>query len=182
MALPSRPCRLTFRRSGGRAPPTVTWHFISHGPLQLLVRRFAERRHDSHIAPARGQSSSRQHRDTLADRRRKGWIIARVHREPKPLSPSFREAFRRTQQSSPDSTAAERIQDIQLDQFGAVACTDGGIPHLGLCARIPECDLLVRLPRDHCLLRQSTSRSDQRRTQLEHSFRYRGESHLPRRF
>src|SRR5437762_10133295 len=35
-------CRLTPQFSG-RALPFVTWHFISHGPLQLLVRRLAPR-------------------------------------------------------------------------------------------------------------------------------------------
>src|SRR5213078_3489152 len=33
-------CRLTPQFSGG-ALPYVPWHFISHGPLQLLVRRLA---------------------------------------------------------------------------------------------------------------------------------------------
>ena len=42
-------CRLT-RQFSGRTLPNVPWHFIVHGPLQLLVRRLAQRSSRAKVA------------------------------------------------------------------------------------------------------------------------------------
>src|SRR6478672_3570869 len=81
--------RLTPQFSG-RALPHVTWHFIHHGPLQLLVRRLPQRSlpHAPYTDPSRaGRKRERSHSD-LGSRilfvRMAGGTAVRAasHREP----------------------------------------------------------------------------------------------------